>query len=159
LVLVGTAVSCFGYLRRERKEDWRGVTEYLLKVPEKQRLSVIVPDIAQVLVQYYASGSSKSYPSTEVTGLLTGFNPPDPNLEDRILRLQDDPNVDVLALASQAMASGRYKEIDVAIQPGTSPFLIKPMLEHLQLHCNSVDLVQFNWLDVRRCRVENDIRR
>ncbi len=157
LAVVATAVSAFGYLGRERREDWRGMTDYLLKLPEKRRLSVIVPDIGQALVQYYAPGVSKPYPATEMTGLLTGFDPPDLSLEDRILHLQDDPNVDVLAILSHAMVSGRYKEIDVAMQPGTLPVLAAPTLQYLTAHCASVEIVEFHWLDVRRCSVQAGI--
>ena len=139
LVLLGSAVSAIGYLRRERKEDWRGATEYLVSLSEKRRLLVIVPDIAQGLVQYYASGLPGPYREPEMTGLLTSFTPPDLTLEDRILRLQDDPNVDALALLSGAMASGRYKEIDMVVQPGTSPFLVKPAQQYLAAHCGTVD--------------------
>jgi len=155
LVFAGTAVSAFGYLRREQREDWRGVTEYLLKLPEKQRLSVIVPDIGQALVQHYASGIYKSYPPIQMTGLLTGFDPQDLSFEDRILHLQDDPDVDPLAILSTATALGRYKEIDVVMQPGTSPFLVTPTLQYLATHCGSVEMVAFHWLEVRRCFIQS----
>ena len=155
LVLLGSAVSAIGYLRRERKEDWRGATEYLVKLPEKRRLLVIVPDIAQGLVQYYASGLPGPYRAPEMSGLLTSFTPPDLTLEDRILHLQDDPNVDALALLSGAMASGKYKEIDMVVQPGTSPFLIEPAEQYLAAHCGTVDVVEFHWLEVRRCSVQS----
>jgi len=153
VVLLGTTVSAFGYLRREQKEDWRGLTEYLLKLPERRRLSVVVPDIAQALVQYYVSKSPNSSRMTQMTGLLTDFNPPDLGLEERFLYLQDDPNVDAPAILSSAMESGRYKEIDVVMMPGTSPSLVKPALEYLHERCASVDLVEFHWLEMRRCFV------
>jgi len=92
-----------------------------------------------------------------MTGLLTRYDFPDLFLEDRILNLQDDPNVDVLRILSQAMASGRYKEIDVAIQPGTLPVLVIPTLEYLAAHCASVEIVEFHWLEVRRCSVQAKI--
>jgi len=156
VVLVGTAVSAFGYLRRERREDWRGVTEYLVRIPEERRLSVIVPDMGQVLVQYYASGLSQSYAPIEVTGLLTRFDPPDLSLEARTL--QDiDRNADVLAILSRAVASGKYKEVDVAMQPGTMRVLVAPTLQYLAAHCGSVDVVEFHWLEVRRCFVQSTV--
>ncbi len=154
VVLLGTTVSAYGYLRRERKEDWRGLTEYLLKVPERHRLLVVMPDIAQALVQYYVSKSPNSPGMTEMTGLLTDFSPPDLGLEERFLHLQDDPTTDALAILSSAMASGRYKEIDVAMMPGTSPSLVKPALEYLDERCASVDVVEFHWLEMRRCFVQ-----
>ena len=54
VVLAGMATSAFGYLRHERKEDWRGVTEYLLKLPQRPRLVVVVRDYCQMLVNYYS---------------------------------------------------------------------------------------------------------
>jgi hypothetical protein len=156
LVLMGTSVSAFGYLRRERREDWRGVTEYLLKIPEKRRLAVIVPDTGQVLIQYYASGLFESRPSIEVTGLVTGYNPPDPTLEARALQ-GIDRNGDVLAVLSHAMASKNYNEIDVAMQPGTLPVLVVPTLQYLAAQCGSVDIVEFHWLEVRRCFVRSTV--
>jgi len=155
LAVIGTAVSAFGYLRRERREDWRGMTDYLLTLPEKRRLSVIVPDIGQPLVHYYASGLSKLGPPIELTGLLTTFDPPDVGLEERFVERNDDPNTDVLALLSRAVASGKYKEIDVAMQPGTVPILVTSTLQYLAAHCASVEIVEFHWLEVRRCFVQS----
>src|SRR5262249_9761587 len=97
-VLLGTAASAFGYLRRERTEDWRGVTEYLLKLPERPRLVVVVLDYCQVLVHYYATGSFKIYPPIEITGLRTKFNPPEPGFEDAIN--EDERTVEPMAIVS-----------------------------------------------------------
>jgi uncharacterized membrane protein len=154
LVLLGTVVSAAGYLRRERKEDWRGATEYLVQLPERERLAVIVPDIALPLVHYYAAGLSKPGPAIEFTGLLTRYDPPDTDLERRILQLYDDPKTDMLALLSHEMASGRYKEVDVAMRP-FEPGMVKPMLEYLAAHCASIEVVEFHWVDVRRCSVRS----
>jgi hypothetical protein len=155
LVLMGNVVSTFGYPRRERKEDWRGVTEYLLKLSERRRLEVIVPDHCQVLVQYYAARLGKSYPPLQMTGPLTKFDPPDRNL---LTRLLDDyrRRVDILALLSQAMASGKYEEVDVAMLKALPP-LFKPVLEYLPAHCAALEVVEFNRLEVRRCLVRSTL--
>jgi hypothetical protein len=152
LIFVGGALSAAGFLRRERKEDWRGVTEYLMRLPERERLAVIVPDIALPLVYYYMDGQSTSVPSVQVTGLLTQFDPPDEDLEKRLFRLKD-ANTDVLALLSHAVASRRYKEIDVALQLNSWPQGEKPMLGYLATHCRSIEVVEFSMLEVRRCFV------
>ena len=115
VVLAATATSAFGYLRRERREDWRGATEYLLKLPGRPRLVVVVLDYCQVLVHYYSAGIYNSYPPIEITGLKTKFNPPDPGFQATIN--QDERTVDRIAILSLAMNSGRYKEIDFALQP------------------------------------------
>ena len=81
VIFAETVVSSYGFLRRERREDWRGVTEYLVKLPERPRLVVVVTDFCQTLVRYYSSDLFKSYPPIEVTGLQTKFDPPDPGFE------------------------------------------------------------------------------
>jgi len=150
-VLVGAVVSFDGYFRREQKEDWRGVTKYLLQLPEKERLVVIEPDIALPLVQYYEAKLSKLSPSIKFTGLLTGFNPPDSDLEKRILGFWDDPNTDKLAVLSHEMASGKYKEIDLTMrQPTDLPTLVKPVLKYLIAHCTSIETIDFCRIEVRR---------
>ena len=151
VVLVGTAISAFGYLRRERREDWRGVTEYLLKLPERPRLAVVVLDYCQVLVHYYSAGLFKSYPPIEITGLKTKFDPPDPDFEASIN--QNELRVDPIAMLSRAMDSGSYKEIDFALQPSAPP--VKGITDYLTTHCASVEVVEFHWLEVRRCFVQS----
>jgi hypothetical protein len=160
VVLAGTVVSAAGYLRRAQKEDWRGVTEYLVQLPKSERLIVVSPDIALPLVHYYAARLSKSGTPIELTGPLTRFDPPDVDFEKRILELSDANTV--VALLSHEMASGKYKEIDVAMQvPGWAPE-VKPMLEYLAAHCTSTEVVEFprsrasrkfSSLEVRRCSV------
>jgi mannosyltransferase len=153
VVVVWSVVSAFGYLRRQRKEDWKGVTEYLLKRSARPQLLVVVPDMGQVLIQHYDSESSKSYPPLDETGLRARFDPPDLGLEERIL---DNRNADVTALLEHATGSGRYTEVDVAMQPAmASPLLVGPALEYLSAHCASVEVVEFHWLEVRRCFVQS----
>jgi uncharacterized membrane protein len=147
VILVGTAASAHGFLRRERREDWRGVTEYLVKLPERPRLVVVVSDFCQTLVRYYTSGLFKSYSPIEVTGLQTKFDPPDPGFE--VSMLQNYQRVGRVTLLSEAMESGKYDEIDVALQPGASSF--QDATDYLTAHCASVEIVEFHWLEVRRC--------
>ena len=87
LVLLGTVVSAVGYLGRARKDDWRGMTAYLVNTSTTERLTVVIPDSCQSLVQYYASRLSGSKPPIAVTGLLTRFDPPE------FLAIQDGKNL------------------------------------------------------------------
>jgi uncharacterized membrane protein len=151
VVLVGTATSAFGYLRRERREDWRGATEYLLKLPERPRLVVVVRDYCQMLVRYYSTGLFKSYPPIDITGLTTKCYPPDPGCEASVL--QNENTGDPIAMLPRAMNSGRYKEIDFAVQPAATP--VKDITDYLAAHCASVEVIEFHWLEVRRCFVES----
>jgi hypothetical protein len=150
VILVGTVASAYGYLRRERREDWRGVTEYLLKLPERPRLVVVDSDFCQTLVRYYMSGLFKSYPPIEVTGLQTKFDPPDPGFEASVL--QNYQKGGPMPLLAEAMESSKYDEIDVALQPAVSSF--KDATDYLTAHCASVEIVEFHWLEVRRCFVK-----
>jgi mannosyltransferase len=151
LFLSGTIVSTFGYLRTEQKEDWRGVTSYLVGLPEERRLAVIVPDFAQVIVHDYAAQSPMN-PPLEMTGLLTRYDPPDLDLPTQIFPNQG--NGGSVALLSQAMTSGKYQEVDVAMRPDAWPLLVQPALQYLQTHCNSISVVQFHWLQIDRCFVQ-----
>jgi hypothetical protein len=51
------------------------------------------------------------------------------------------------------MASGKYKEVDVAMTLPGWALEVKPMLEYLAAHCTSTEVVEFHWLEVRRCTV------
>ena len=146
-VLALAVVSAAGYLRREQNADWRGTTKYLLQLPERDRLVVIVPDIGLPLVHYYAAGLSKPGPPIEMTGLLTGFDPHDVDLEKRMMDLLFAPQTDDLALLAHEMASERYKEVDVVMSYGWFPSRVKPILwEYLAEHCTSTDVVEFHSL-------------
>jgi hypothetical protein len=171
VVLAASVVSAAGYLGAAQKEDWRGVAEYLVQLPKSERLIVVSPDIALPLVYYYAPGLSKSGTPTELRGPLTRFDPPDVDFEKRILQLSD-ANTDVAAALYHEMASGKYKEIVVAMRvpcdekrlgcPFERAFDVMPMLEYLDAHCASTEVVEFQRsrasqifysLEVRRCSV------
>jgi uncharacterized membrane protein len=151
LIFLGTTLSCFGYLRRERREDWRGVTEHLLRIPEKQRLVVVVPDYAQILVDYYARRLSKSSRPLEITGLLTQYQPPDPTFQKRVRLIW--AHGCVLCNLANDVASGDYREIDVAINPFTLQGLVKPTLDFIPAHCASVQTSDFHVLEVKECQL------
>lgn len=151
LIFLGTTLSCFGYLRRERREDWRGVTEHLLRIPERQRLVVVVPDYAQILVDYYAWRLSKSFRPSEITGLLTQYHPPDQTFQMRI-RLNWAHGC-VLCDLEKDVASGDYREIDVAMNLFTLRELVKPTLDFISAHCDSVQTTDFNRLEVKECQL------
>ena len=61
--------------------------------------------------------------------------------------------MDPTAMLSQAMDSGRYKEIDLALQPTAAP--AKDVADYLAAHCASVEVVEFHWVEVRRCFVRS----
>jgi len=150
LVLAGTTISGFGYLRRERKEDWRGATQYLLKLPQRPRLAIIVRDYGQMVVHYYSTGLFKSYPPIELSGLRTKFN-----RRFGVYQAQSARSDDPMAMLAQTIGSGKYQEIDFVLQP--SEPIVKDTMDYLAVHCASVEVVEFHWLEVRRCFVQSSI--
>jgi uncharacterized membrane protein len=141
---VVTSVCALAYMRQQRKEDWRGATQYLLRLPDGPRLAVVVPGADQVLIEYYESRLSRSNPPIEMTGLIRTFS-----LDDRAYTsVHFDPNVDVLANLKNAIGSGKYDEVDlVGMELPNAP-------EYLTAHCASVGIVGFHEVTVRRCMVK-----
>ncbi len=144
-LLIGAVASLS--LHQERKDDWRGVTEYVLKIPERQRLVVVLQPFCQILVNYYSTGLFKSYPKPEETGLITQFNVAQqgPGL------LPDLNAADPAAILSRAIDSRKYKEIDIALQLERLPPRVQAIPEFLKTHCSSVENVEFGKLEVSRC--------
>ncbi len=146
-VLAAAGLSAFGYLSRQRTEDWRGATQYLLNLPDKPRLVVVLPGAGQVLIEYYESRSSKASPAIEVTGLVRRFSLDD--LEYKSVSF--DKNTDILARLEDAITSGQYQEVDTVFQDVTPP----NTLDYMAKHCASVEAVPFRELDFRRCSVRS----
>ena len=144
-VLIGTVTSLA--LHQERKDDWRGVTEYVLKIPERQRLVVVLQPYCQILVNYYSTGLFKSDPKPDITGLITQFDavPQGPGL------LPDLNAADPSAILSQAIDSREYKEIDIALQLERLPPKVQAIPEFLKTHCSSVENAEFGKIGVFKC--------
>jgi hypothetical protein len=85
-----------------------------------------------------------------VTGRQTKFDLPDPGFEASVLEKYQ--TADTIALLSEAVESSKYDEIDVALQPAATSF--KEATDYLTAHCASVEIVEFHWLEVRRCFVK-----
>jgi len=150
LLLAATATSLS--LHKQQKDNWRGTTQYLLELPERQRLVVVFQPFCQILVNYYATGLFRSTPQPEITGLITDFHhaPAGPGL------LPSLQTADPEAILSQAMATKRYEEIDVALQLERLPAKVQAVQEFLSTHCSSVENVTFRNLGVARCLVRHD---
>ena len=148
VTLIGVVTSL--YLHQQQKEDWRGVTEYLLKIPERQRLVLVLQPYCQILVHYYSTGLFKSYPQPDIAGLITQYDavPLGPNL------LPDLNAADPAAMLSQAIASRKYQEIDIALQLERLPPKVQAIPEFLKTHCSSVENVEFGKLGISRCFVQ-----
>lgn len=150
VLLAGTVTSLS--MHQQRKDDWRGVTQYLLRIPERQRLVVVFQPFCQILVNYYATGLFESYPRPEITGLITEFHRP-PSGPGILPNLQAaDPE----AFLSRAMDTQEYKEIDIALQLERLPARVQAIPEFLRTHCSSVENVTFRNLGVSRCFVRQN---
>jgi len=144
-LLLGAVTSLA--FHQQRKDDWRGLTEYLLKIPERQRLVVVFQPYCQILVHYYSTGLFRSYPQPEITGMIKQFNvaPRGPGI------LPDLRTADPIGTLSQALASRKYREIDVALQLERLPEKVQLIPDYFKEHCSAVENVQFNNLGVSRC--------
>jgi hypothetical protein len=132
------------------------VTEYLVSERESPRLVVVVPDLMQFMVQYYAP---KPPEGMEVSGLMSKYDPPDPELQSRILEL--DQHAQTLAPESWKKWDN-YKEIDLVLAAQAFR-TVNPTLEYMAKRCASVENVEFDHLEIKRCRLkgrasrENDL--
>ncbi len=145
IVLCGSVASLS--MRQQGKDDWRGVTQYLLKIPEQRRLVVVFQPFCQILVNYYATGLSEPYAKPEITGLIADLHQP-PAGEGILPNLQ---TADPEAFLSAAMNTGKYKEIDVALQLERLPPRVQGISGFLSENCSSVQVVSFGNLGVSRC--------
>jgi hypothetical protein len=52
-LVIGSAVSVWGYFQREQKEDWRGAMEHVNSIPREGTLVVFVANEGELLYEYY----------------------------------------------------------------------------------------------------------
>lgn len=103
------ALSGFGYLRYEEKEDWRGATSSLLRIPEKNRMIIFISSTSEILFDYYARRSPAMPPTVEKIGFPLSFYerfPPPPK------KITDASDINRLKLAVE---SKKYSEIDLVL--------------------------------------------
>jgi hypothetical protein len=151
LVLMAGAVASLS-MHQQRKEDWRGVTDYLLKIPERQRLVVVFQPYCQILVNYYSTGLFKSESQPEISGLITDFHKP-PAGPGIFPSLQ---TADPEQLLSGAIETKRFREIDIALQLERLPPKVQAIPDFLRTHCASVESSAFGNLGVSRCFVRQN---
>jgi hypothetical protein len=136
-------------VQREQRDDWRGVTRYVLNLPETDREVFAFQPYCQMLLDYYVNQLTHDGRSVEISGLMTKAEIEDPsNPTPKIPVLA---NADPLGMLRDAMGSGRYKEIDVALQMYRLPPSLIAMPAFLQTHCASVSATDFGGMRVTRC--------
>jgi uncharacterized membrane protein len=148
IVLLGAMLSL--RFHRDSKGDWRGVTEYLLKIPDRQRVVFAFQPYCQILIHYYATGLFKSYPRPELSGLVADLSVP-PRGPGILPNLQ---TADPIAMLSNAINSGKYKEIDIALQMERVPPNVQAIPAYLKKNCASVENVEFDKIAVSRCQLQ-----
>ncbi len=109
-----TALSAFGFLRYQEKENWRDATSGLLRIPERNRLIVFVPPAGEILFDYYAQRSPAMGQGIVKIGLPAGFHERIPPF-DRITGASDINRLKV------AVESKKYSEIDLVLAHGVDP--------------------------------------
>ncbi len=119
VLLALTAISTFGILRHEKKEDWRAATDYLLRIPETKRLVAFLR--GEILFDYYSSRfpgipppvAKCSLPSSTGDAIRPGLkritNAADINAMKRITSAAD------MSPLRLAVNSPDYKEIDLVL--------------------------------------------
>lgn len=110
VTLAATALSALGYLRYEKKDDWRGVTASLLKISERNRLIVFVARTGEVLFDYYAPRMSATVPDMAKMGLPTSYHEKPLATGVGMIRSTMD-----LAPLRRAVQSRKYSEIDLVL--------------------------------------------
>jgi 4-amino-4-deoxy-L-arabinose transferase-like glycosyltransferase len=136
-------------VQHEERDNWRGVTRYVLSLPEPDREVFAFQPYCQMLLDYYSNQLTHPGRSVQIKGLMTKAEIEDPaNPTPHIPVLA---NADPLGMLSDAIGSRRYKEIDVALQMYRLPPSLIAMPSFLQTHCSSVSATDFGGMRVTRC--------
>jgi hypothetical protein len=107
VLATATALSAFGFLRYQEKENLRDATTRLLGIPETNRLIVFVPPAGEILFDYYAQRSPAMGRGVARIGLPANFRIPAPPA-----RITGASDIDRLKLAVE---SKKYSEIDLVL--------------------------------------------
>ena len=110
-----TALSGFGYLRYQEKEDWRGAISNLLAIPEKNRLIVFVPPAAEILFDYYARRFRSPGPDITRVALPASYHEQFPFPKGRIIGVAE------MSRLKLALESTKYSEVDLVVAHNVDP--------------------------------------
>jgi len=143
MVLLGSAISLIGFFKYYQTEDWRGMTEYLIGLPQQKRLIVSATMVGQVLFDYYSARDRKMHPP-ESSSAKFGLEEP------MVSRPKSYSDQAVLASLQQAVESGNFEEIDV-IPSHAPPQLGLLLQKYLMENCGSLTERTFNDVTAVRC--------
>jgi len=108
LLAATTALSAFGFLRYQEKENWRDATTRLVEIPETNRLIVFVPPAGEILFDYCSQRSPAMRRGVVKIGLPASFRIPAPPA-----RITGANDIDGLKLTVE---SRKYSEIDLVLR-------------------------------------------
>lgn len=114
-----TALSSFAWLQYRETENWRGATNSLLRIQEKNRLMVFIPGFAETLFDYYAQRSPDMGAGVAKMGLPRSYPLGDLELPGPAV-VGPALTTDLTAL-KLAVESKKYSEIDLVLshdEPG-----------------------------------------
>lgn len=138
VALMLISIALFGFLRHSQKEDWRGMTNYVIQDSSQRKLVMFAGSFGQVMFDYYSAKSSNPFPKEGEAGLPTTIDWSNPNiLPDGTL--QDEM---LIAPLREAAESKGYDEIDVVVSRAPD-HLIKCAMEYFATHCASLNEVDF----------------
>jgi uncharacterized membrane protein len=125
VLAVTTALSVFGYLRNQEKEDWRDASTSLLGIPERNRLIVFAPTAGEILFDYYSGRFPAIGPSVAKMGL------PMSHLEEFPPRLGAITSPNDISPLKLAVESRKYSEIDLVFSRESPDDVNKLILDYL----------------------------
>jgi len=148
-VLMLTSISLLGFLRYSRKEDWRGMTNYVQKMHGNHRLLLFVPSFGQVLFDHYSNQSNAAFTPEDEDGLPETFDYTHPFLPST---MSYSDGAFVIPL-QQAIQSGKYGEIDAIVSHASNRVRTR-VLDNFAAHCATVYDAEFFELEVKRCMLQ-----
>jgi len=105
-LLCWMGLSIEGFWQNEHQENWRGVYQYVSRLPPQPRLILFVANEGEILLDYYAQQAGQPVFPGDKIGLPQGFfDVPIPRTTLRVFQDQD------LGPLRKALASGRYTQV------------------------------------------------
>ena len=120
-----TALSSFGYLRTQEKEDWRGASRSLLGTPDRNKLIVFAPTAGEIIFKYYAQGLSAPTSNIVTIGLPKSFLEQSP---PRIGAITGPTDISPL---EHAVESKKFPEVDLVLESASRDDLNQLALGYL----------------------------
>jgi 4-amino-4-deoxy-L-arabinose transferase-like glycosyltransferase len=146
IMLVGSAISLVGFFKSFQREDWRGTTEYVARIPQPDRLIVFAPMPGQILFDYYLTRTRARLTRLPEAGLPVNYTFEDPVVPP----LRSYPKSELLSPLRAAVDSADFKEIDV-VQSHCPSLLCDPLQIYLAAKCSSVSKKEFHEVQAVRC--------